>query len=91
MGTSELIQRSSCILIFMIFSSCAAIFTDRDLDDHGKGCHFPAIFNFGDSNSDTGGLAATFSAPNTPFGQTFFGMPEGRFSYGRLIIDFIGM
>ncbi|XP_021651985.2 esterase-like isoform X2 [Hevea brasiliensis] len=55
-----------------------------------KNCDFPAIFNFGDSNSDTGGLAAAFSPPNSPFGETFFHMPAGRYSDGRLIIDFIG-
>ncbi|KAK7275637.1 hypothetical protein RIF29_16757 [Crotalaria pallida] len=54
-----------------------------------KPCNFPAIFNFGDSNSDTGGLAATLLAPNPPNGETYFHRPAGRFSDGRLIIDFI--
>ncbi|XAR62800.1 Alpha-L-fucosidase [Bertholletia excelsa] len=56
-----------------------------------KDCKFPAIFNFGDSNSDTGALAAVFlSLPMPPpYGETFFGMPSGRFSDGRLIIDFM--
>lgn len=54
-----------------------------------KNCEFPAIFNFGDSNSDTGALAAAFSPRTSPYGQTFFGMPVGRDSDGRLIIDFI--
>lgn len=54
-------------------------------------CEFPAIFNFGDSNSDTGGLAAAFpSLLPKPYGQTYFHHPAGRFSDGRLIIDFIG-
>ncbi|XP_027333250.1 esterase-like [Abrus precatorius] len=52
-------------------------------------CAFPAIFNFGDSNSDTGGLAASILAPTPPYGETYFRRPEGRFSDGRLIIDFI--
>ncbi|XP_018504424.2 alpha-L-fucosidase 3-like [Pyrus x bretschneideri] len=53
-------------------------------------CQFPAVFNLGDSNSDTGGLAASsLVAPTPPYGETFFGMPEGRFSDGRLIIDFL--
>ncbi|KAA8538463.1 hypothetical protein F0562_027991 [Nyssa sinensis] len=54
-----------------------------------ENCEFPAIFNFGDSNSDTGGLAAAFNWTPTPFGETFFHRPAGRFSDGRLIIDFI--
>lgn len=53
-------------------------------------CSFPAIFNFGDSNSDTGGLSAAFGQAPYPNGQTFFHSPSGRFSDGRLIVDFIG-
>ncbi|XP_006657897.1 GDSL esterase/lipase ACHE-like [Oryza brachyantha] len=52
-------------------------------------CRFPAVFNFGDSNSDTGGLSATFGAAPPPNGRTFFGMPVGRYCDGRLVIDFI--
>ncbi|KAK8933607.1 GDSL esterase/lipase [Platanthera zijinensis] len=52
-------------------------------------CEFPAVFNFGDSNSDTGGLSATFGPAPPPNGETFFGRPSGRYSDGRLIIDFI--
>ncbi|KAK7385190.1 hypothetical protein VNO78_30903 [Psophocarpus tetragonolobus] len=56
-----------------------------------KRCDFPAIFNFGASNADTGGLAAAFPlfGPKTPNGETFFHKPAGRFADGRLIIDFI--
>ncbi|KAB1203180.1 hypothetical protein CJ030_MR8G028454 [Morella rubra] len=51
---------------------------------------FPAVFNFGDSNSDTGGLAAGVAFPvGPPNGQTYFLMPSGRFCDGRLIIDFL--
>ncbi|KAG6508095.1 GDSL esterase/lipase At3g26430-like [Zingiber officinale] len=52
-------------------------------------CYFPAIFNFGDSNSDTGGLSAAFGATPSPYGESFFGKPVGRYSDGRLLIDFI--
>ncbi|XP_059433933.1 esterase-like [Corylus avellana] len=54
-----------------------------------ENCTFPAIFNLGDSNSDTGGLAAALITPTPPYGETFFHMPAGRFSDGRLIIDFM--
>ncbi|TKY56152.1 Esterase protein [Spatholobus suberectus] len=54
-----------------------------------KNCHFPAIFNFGASNSDTGGLAASLFAVTSPYGETYFHRPAGRFSDGRIIIDFI--
>ncbi|KAF6152778.1 hypothetical protein GIB67_004607 [Kingdonia uniflora] len=52
-------------------------------------CDFPAIFNFGDSNSDTGGFSAAFEPLLPPYGETYFGKPAGRFSDGRLTIDFI--
>ncbi|KAK7301369.1 hypothetical protein RJT34_12232 [Clitoria ternatea] len=55
-----------------------------------KDCYFPAIFNFGASNADTGGFAAAFQAPPSPNGQTFFHRPSGRLCDGRLIIDFMG-
>ncbi|GFY88214.1 GDSL-like Lipase/Acylhydrolase superfamily protein [Actinidia rufa] len=50
---------------------------------------FPAIFNFGDSNSDTGSVSAAFGRCPPPNGMTFFGKPSGRYSDGRLIVDFI--
>ncbi|WCJ38565.1 GDSL-like Lipase/Acylhydrolase superfamily protein [Euphorbia peplus] len=52
-------------------------------------CHFPAIFNFGDSNSDTGGLSAVFGQAPPPHGESFFHHPAGRYCDGRLIVDFI--
>ncbi|CAK7348189.1 unnamed protein product [Dovyalis caffra] len=54
-----------------------------------KDC-YPAVFNFGDSNSDTGGLVAGVAFPvGPPNGQTYFQKPSGRFCDGRLIIDFL--
>ncbi|BBN15767.1 protein MpFUT [Marchantia polymorpha subsp. ruderalis] len=54
---------------------------------------FPAIFNFGDSTSDTGNLAASFPgftpAEYPPYGDTYPGKPSNRYSDGRLLIDFI--
>ncbi|XP_031403508.1 GDSL esterase/lipase At1g09390 isoform X2 [Punica granatum] len=50
----------------------------------------PVIFNFGDSNSDTGGLAAGLGFPvNSPNGRTFFHRSTGRLCDGRLVIDFL--
>ncbi|KAG8633107.1 hypothetical protein MANES_18G077012v8 [Manihot esculenta] len=53
-----------------------------------KSCEFPAIFNFGDSNSDTGAMPAAFLPPNPPYGKTYVQMTPERYSDGRLIIDF---
>ncbi|XP_041996493.1 GDSL esterase/lipase LIP-4-like [Salvia splendens] len=50
----------------------------------------PVIFNFGDSNSDTGGLAAAMGYEfGYPDGRAFFHRPTGRLCDGRLIIDFL--
>ncbi|XVE89723.1 hypothetical protein DITRI_Ditri20bG0018600 [Diplodiscus trichospermus] len=52
--------------------------------------NYPAFFNFGDSNSDTGELvAARGDILTLPNGQTYFKTPSGRFCDGRLIIDFL--
>ncbi|KAF6158689.1 hypothetical protein GIB67_040203, partial [Kingdonia uniflora] len=48
---------------------------------------------FWNSLSDTGNYIQLFpfssEAENLPYGSTFFGSPTGRFSDGRLILDFI--
>ncbi|CAO2192528.1 unnamed protein product [Urochloa humidicola] len=50
----------------------------------------PVLFNFGDSNSDTGGMAAARGWHLTrPEGRAFFPRPTGRFCDGRLTIDFL--
>lgn len=50
----------------------------------------PVIFNFGDSNSDTGGLVAGLGySINPPYGRTYFRRSTGRMSDGRLMIDFL--
>ncbi|XP_010478236.1 PREDICTED: GDSL esterase/lipase At1g28610-like [Camelina sativa] len=56
---------------------------------------FKSIISFGDSITDTGNLLALSDADNPPhsafppYGETFFHFPTGRYSNGRLIIDFI--
>nr|KJB11655.1 hypothetical protein B456_001G270300 [Gossypium raimondii] len=71
-------------LSLLLFGSATNF--NRDLPS--ESCRFPAIFNFGASNSDTGGYAAAFIQLKSPNGDTFFGMPAGRFCDGRLIVDF---
>lgn len=56
----------------------------------GRSCRFPAIYNFGDSNSDTGGKSASMWQILPPNGETFFGKPSGRYCNGRVVVDFIG-
>ncbi|CAH9110907.1 unnamed protein product [Cuscuta europaea] len=53
------------------------------------------IYQFGDSISDTGNLLRLsgtrmfYPAYRLPYGETYFGKATGRFSDGRLIVDFI--
>lgn len=70
------------ILLFSAFVLSAAYAAART-------CDFPAIFNFGDSNSDTGGLSAAFGQVGPPSGETYFRHPAGRYRDGRLVIDFM--
>nr|GLL39843.1 GDSL esterase/lipase LIP-4-like [Ipomoea trifida] len=52
-------------------------------------CQNPLIFNFGDSNSDTGGYAAAYGVyGGYPAGRKFFHRSADRFSDGRIILDF---
>ncbi|KAL4275036.1 hypothetical protein AHAS_Ahas20G0067000 [Arachis hypogaea] len=58
---------------------------------------YSAIYSFGDSIADTGNLyydtedlsPSTYLVLDPPYGDTFFHFPTGRFSDGRLIIDFL--
>ncbi|XP_048139667.1 GDSL esterase/lipase At3g27950-like [Rhodamnia argentea] len=52
-------------------------------------CNFSAIYNFGDSNSDTGGRSAAFTQIPPPYGETNLGNPPKRLSNGHVILDFI--
>ncbi|KAL3651402.1 hypothetical protein CASFOL_004404 [Castilleja foliolosa] len=74
---------------FIFLYTFAIIFSKPHLaQSHCK--NRPIIFNFGDSNSDTGGLVAGLGFPvNLPNGRSFFGRSTGRLSDGLLVIDFL--
>ncbi|KAJ3680105.1 hypothetical protein LUZ60_016383 [Juncus effusus] len=60
----------------------------------GDGC-FTHIFSFGDSHTDTGNKLQALGDKYhymryLPYGETYFGHPTGRFSDGRIIVDFLG-
>ncbi|KAJ6832676.1 GDSL esterase/lipase-like [Iris pallida] len=55
---------------------------------------YRSIISFGDSVTDTGNLIRypgreDDHATRLPFGRTHFGRPTGRFSDGRLVVDFL--
>ncbi|XP_062182898.1 GDSL esterase/lipase At2g27360-like [Phragmites australis] len=56
---------------------------------------FPRVFSFGDSLTDTGNYRFVYFNDSRdpvlrpPYGETFFHRATGRFSDGRLVVDFI--
>ncbi|KAH7532508.1 GDSL esterase/lipase At3g27950 [Ziziphus jujuba] len=76
------------LLGFLVLGSVGQL---HMVNGHGgtRVCKFPAIYNFGDSNSDTGAISAALSEVQPPNGESFFGSPSGRFCDGRLLVDFI--
>ncbi|XP_074274396.1 GDSL esterase/lipase At3g26430-like [Silene latifolia] len=77
------------LVLFATPNLCLERTTSQSVNDQVEECQFPAIFNFGDSNSDTGGLTALYGPAHPPNGITFFGGSAGRFCDGRLVIDFL--
>ncbi|KAL4362257.1 hypothetical protein GQ457_04G029510 [Hibiscus cannabinus] len=87
------IVKGRCYLLFPLFTLDVILFVSLPLlplSVHSQCTRNPIIFNFGDSNSDTGGyvdgLGLNFLPPN---GRTYFHQPAGRLSDGRLMIDFL--
>lgn len=81
---------SSISMFYSIFIFIVIIYILPHSTDSLLCTNTPLIFNFGDSNSDTGGLVGGLGltiAP--PYGRTFFRRSAGRLSDGRLIIDFL--
>lgn len=76
------------ITLFGVFIFYIVIAVAEAVDSE---CNFPAIYNFGDSNSDTGAISAAFLPIPAPYGELFFKKPAGRDCDGRLVIDFIGI
>ncbi|KAI0510458.1 hypothetical protein KFK09_011060 [Dendrobium nobile] len=75
----------AAVALYLFISVVAAVASASAVD-----FNYPAVFNFGDSNSDTGGLVAGIGdILDPPYGQTYFRRPAGRFCDGRLIIDFL--
>ncbi|KAM6562325.1 hypothetical protein CsatB_022323 [Cannabis sativa] len=95
-SSSSLPLRRTLELLTLVFflaitsSVISQFLTNNSLSSTRRSnCHFPAIFNFGDSNSDTGGKSAAFHRLPYPNGETFFHKPSGRYCDGKVIVDFI--
>ncbi|PWA34427.1 GDSL esterase/lipase [Artemisia annua] len=77
-----------CFATFSIYMVVKGARISNIYNHQSSSCQFPAIYNFGDSNSDTGAVSAAFGPLVAPHGMTYFHKPSGRYSDGRLIIDF---
>ena len=77
-------------ITFSILSAMGRRFSLSKTVGDPSNCNFPAIFNFGDSNSDTGGKSAAFHRLLSPNGDSFFHKPSGRYCDGKVILDFMG-
>ncbi|KAK8967709.1 GDSL esterase/lipase LIP-4 [Platanthera guangdongensis] len=73
------------LMALLLPAICVAPAAEASCSDGGA-----AIFNFGDSNSDTGGLSAGlgYIFP-LPHGRAFFNRSNGRVCDGRLTLDFL--
>ncbi|KAI7727336.1 hypothetical protein M8C21_027608 [Ambrosia artemisiifolia] len=82
-------RRNVLLEAAMLYLLLTGVVNAADINKHP--CDFPAVFNFGDSNSDTGGWSAAFGQAGPPHGESYFHGPAGRYCDGRLVIDFIGI
>ncbi|KAG8053024.1 hypothetical protein GUJ93_ZPchr0001g32537 [Zizania palustris] len=62
--------------------------------EYGSSQTYNAIYNFGDSITDTGNLCtggcpSWLTTGQLPYGDTYFGRPTGRCTNGRVIVDFL--
>ncbi|GLU21707.1 hypothetical protein SLE2022_378320 [Rubroshorea leprosula] len=83
------IRKLKPVALFVIAFSVLLLKRRQNNFGYSYGCDFPAIFNFGDSNSDTGGKSAAFDRIPYPNGETFFHKQSGRYCNGKLVLDFI--
>ncbi|CAL1407756.1 unnamed protein product [Linum trigynum] len=78
------------VLFSFLYISLAASSLPAHSQSQCSSAHPPVIFNFGDSNSDTGALVAGLGFPiDLPNGRSFFHASAGRLSDGRLVLDFL--
>ncbi|KAL3730983.1 hypothetical protein ACJRO7_027931 [Eucalyptus globulus] len=91
------IMMSSKITLHFLLLTFASFLLSSTGRVHGKAarpCTIDAIYLFGDSTSDTNNLirirgpnGSRSQAADLPYGETL-GKPTGRFSDGRLIVDY---
>ncbi|KAM1151497.1 hypothetical protein TB2_033741 [Malus domestica] len=83
------------VVLFSLFASVSPIGSDCDFtEDHGAAATIEGIFVFGSSLVDNGNnnfLKSTAKADYLPYGIDFpSGLPSGRFTNGKNVIDLLG-
>lgn len=83
------------ITLSTIIKMSSVFLLPRALSVSEPRCPIEAIYQFGDSISDTGNQIrdhpVLYYAARLPYGQTYFhDKPTGRWSDGLLMIDYIG-
>ncbi|KAF7846958.1 hypothetical protein BT93_L3539 [Corymbia citriodora subsp. variegata] len=83
---------STLALHIILSAVLSSLFVSTRCDNQSR--EDVALFIFGDSINDAGtnnyiNTTANFRANFPPYGETFFRYPTGRFSDGRLMVDFI--
>ncbi|GJM93719.1 hypothetical protein PR202_ga10302 [Eleusine coracana subsp. coracana] len=79
----------------LLFPAAAAVLALVLVGANPSAACYPRVFSFGDSLADTGNYRFVYvndtSAPvlRPPYGETFFHRATGRFSDGRILLDFI--
>ncbi len=84
----ELVKLFLSPFVLLTMASCSVVLS-QEVGGSQPRCDYAGLYNFGDSNSDTGGISAAFVPIGAPNGVSYFGKPAGRLSDGRLLIDFI--
>nr|GMC88258.1 GDSL esterase/lipase At1g28580-like [Ipomoea batatas] len=87
---------SSTFVVTMLLSFLFLLLLTSPENGAADAAPYTSLFSFGDSLADTGNLLHLSPETNQPphfalppYGETFFHTPTGRFSDGRVVIDFI--
>ncbi|XP_076884761.1 GDSL esterase/lipase At5g14450-like [Bidens hawaiensis] len=72
------------VATYFIFTMCKERIIPNYYNHESSCFQVPAMYNFGDSNSDTGAYSAVFDPVLPPYGMTYFGKPAGRFAAEKL-------
>ena len=80
----------------MLFPMAAAVAALVGAAPSPASACYTRVFSFGDSLADTGNYHFVYSDDDSdpvlrlPYGETFFHRASGRFTDGRIVLDFIG-